>query len=72
MPILGLPGLSHPDGSQGGGSGLLVPEIRYSRRNGLELSVPYYLRLAPNRDATDHAARLSPTCCRCSRPNIAS
>ncbi|HET9428187.1 MAG TPA: LPS assembly protein LptD [Allosphingosinicella sp.] len=52
MPILGLPGLSHPDGSQGGGSGLLVPEIRFSRRNGLELSVPYYLRLAPNRDAT--------------------
>jgi len=51
-PILGLPGLSHPDGSQGGGTGVLVPEIRYSRRNGLELSVPYYLRFAPNRDAT--------------------
>ena len=41
MPVLGLPGLSHPDGSQGGGSGLLVPEVRFSRRNGLELSVPY-------------------------------
>ena len=52
MPVLGLPGLSHPEGSQGGGSGLLVPEVRFSRRNGLELSVPYYLRLAPNRDAT--------------------
>ena len=52
MPVLGLPGLSHPDGSLGGGSGLLVPEVRFSRRNGLELSVPYYLRLAPNRDAT--------------------
>jgi LPS-assembly protein len=51
-PIFGLPGLSHPDGQQGGGSGVLVPEIRYSRRNGVELSVPYYLRLAPNRDAT--------------------
>jgi LPS-assembly protein len=51
-PILGLPGLSHPDGRQGGGTGLLVPEIRYSRRNGLELSLPYYIRLAPNRDAT--------------------
>ena len=58
MPILGLPGLSHPDGSQGGGTGVLVPEIRYSRRNGLELSVPYYLRLAPNRDAHHHPARL--------------
>ena len=51
-PIIALPGLSHPDGSQGGGSGLLVPDIRFSRRNGFEFSVPYYLRLAPNRDAT--------------------
>ncbi|MDQ4088008.1 MAG: LPS assembly protein LptD, partial [Pseudomonadota bacterium] len=51
-PIIALPAFSHPDGSEGGGSGVLVPEIRFSRRNGLELSVPYYLRLAPNRDAT--------------------
>ena len=52
LPILALPGLSHPDGSNGGGSGLLVPDIRFSRRNGLELSLPYYFKLAPNRDAT--------------------
>ena len=52
QPILGLPGLSHPDGSQGGGSGLLVPEVRFNRRNGFEISAPYYFRLAPNRDAT--------------------
>ncbi len=52
MPILGLPGLSHPDGGQGGGSGVLVPEIRLSGPNGVELSVPYYIRLGPNRDAT--------------------
>jgi len=51
-PIIALPGLSHPDGSQAGGSGLLVPEFRFGRRNGLELSLPYYLRIAPNRDAT--------------------
>jgi LPS-assembly protein len=51
-PILALPGLSHPDGTQAGGTGLLVPEFRFSRRNGLELSLPYYLRLATNRDAT--------------------
>ena len=51
-PIIALPGLSHPDGSQRGGSGLLVPELRYNRRNGLELNVPYYIRLAPNRDVT--------------------
>jgi LPS-assembly protein len=50
--IAALPWLSHPDGTGGGGTGLLVPEIRISRNNGVELSTPYYLRLAPNRDAT--------------------
>jgi LPS-assembly protein len=52
MAMLPLPGLSHPDGSQGGGTGFLVPELRYSRRNGLEISAPYYLRFAANRDLT--------------------
>jgi LPS-assembly protein len=51
-PIIALPGLSHPDGSEGGGSGILVPDIRFSRRNGLEVSLPYYFKIAPNRDAT--------------------
>lgn len=52
VPIVGLPGLSHPDGSEGGGTGLLVPEIRITRSNGLEVSVPYYYKIAPNKDAT--------------------
>ncbi len=52
IPIIGLPGLSHPDGSEGGGSGLLVPDIRISRSNGLELTFPYYFKIAPNKDAT--------------------
>ncbi|MBV9883101.1 MAG: LPS-assembly protein LptD [Sphingomonadaceae bacterium] len=51
-PILGLPGLSHPDGQGGGGSGFLVPELRYSRRNGVAISTPYYLRFSSNRDLT--------------------
>ena len=51
-PILWLPGLSHTDGSQGGGSGVLVPDIRYSRTNGFELALPYYFKIAPNRDLT--------------------
>ncbi|MES2495124.1 MAG: LPS assembly protein LptD [Pseudomonadota bacterium] len=51
-PILWLPGLSHPDGSGGGGSGLLLPDIKYSRVNGAELGLPYYFQLAPNRDLT--------------------
>ncbi len=51
--ILWLPGLSHPDGSGGGGgSGLLVPDFRYSRVNGLELAQPFYQKLGPNRDLT--------------------
>ncbi|TVV72879.1 LPS-assembly protein LptD [Sphingomonas solaris] len=51
--ILWLPGLSHPDGSgTGGASGLLVPNFRYSRTNGLEVALPYYYQLAPNRDLT--------------------
>ena len=39
-PIIPLPGLSHPDGSNGGGTGFLVPEVRLSRLNGFELSAP--------------------------------
>jgi LPS-assembly protein len=51
--ILALPWLSHPDGSgNGGGTGLLVPEVRFNSSNGIEVSVPYYMKLAPNRDAT--------------------
>jgi LPS-assembly protein len=50
--IIALPGLSHPDGSEGGGSGLLVPDVRFSQSNGLEISAPYYFKLAPNKDAT--------------------
>ncbi|TFI60148.1 LPS-assembly protein LptD [Sphingomonas parva] len=50
--IIALPWLSHPDGSEGGGSGLLVPELRISQSNGVELSAPYYFKLAPDKDAT--------------------
>src|SRR3546814_10012236 len=51
LPLIPLPGLSHPVGGEGG-SGLLVPDIRYDRVNGLELSLPYYLQIAPNRHLT--------------------
>lgn len=52
LRLIALPWLSHPDGSDGGGTGLLVPEIRLSQSNGFELSAPYYLKLAPDKDAT--------------------
>ena len=51
LPLIPLPGLSHPANSEAG-SGLLVPEIRLDRTNGFEIAVPYYLRLAPDRDLT--------------------
>ncbi len=52
VPLVGLPGFSHPDRRTGGGSGFLVPDLRISRTNGVELALPYYLRFAPNQDAT--------------------
>jgi LPS-assembly protein len=51
IPLIPLPGLSQPIGDSGG-SGLLVPDLRYSRVNGLEFALPYYFKLAPNRDLT--------------------
>lgn len=51
LPLIPLPGFSHPVGDAGG-SGLLVPNLRYDRTNGLEVALPYYLKLAPNRDIT--------------------
>lgn len=51
LPLIPLPGLSHPVGEQGG-TGILVPDIRYDRVNGLEFSLPYYIKLGENRDLT--------------------
>lgn len=51
LPLIPLPGFSHPVGGEGG-NGLLVPNIRYDRTNGVEVALPYYLKLAPNRDLT--------------------
>ena len=40
-------------GADGDGvTGALVPDIAFSSSNGLELAMPYYWRLAPNRDLT--------------------
>ncbi len=51
IPLVPLPGLSHPIGGEAG-SGFLVPDLRIDRTNGVEIALPYYLRLAPNRDLT--------------------
>jgi LPS-assembly protein len=51
LATLPLPRLSNPVGGDAD-SGVLSPDISYSRVNGLELAVPYYFRLAPNRGLT--------------------
>lgn len=39
-------------GKAGGISGVLVPDISLSQRRGFEVALPYYHRIAPNRDLT--------------------
>lgn len=51
LPVVPLPGLSHSV-NKVAETGILVPDIRYSRNNGLEVSLPYYWRFSENRDAT--------------------
>ena len=51
LPTVPLPTFSHPVGG-GNASGLLLPDVRYNRVNGLQLSVPYLFDLADNRDLT--------------------
>jgi LPS-assembly protein len=51
LPLVPLPGLSHPTDTSAG-SGFLVPQLRFSRNNGVEIEQGYYFRLAPNRDLT--------------------
>jgi LPS-assembly protein len=46
-----LPGFSIPANSEGA-SGILAPDLRYSRANGVEATLPIYLRIAENRDLT--------------------
>lgn len=46
-----LPAFSHPVGGQSD-DGFLMPDLRYSRTNGLQFSLPYIFSFAPNRDLT--------------------
>ncbi|HET7526338.1 MAG TPA: LPS assembly protein LptD, partial [Burkholderiaceae bacterium] len=51
VPILGVPVLSFPLTDERK-SGWLPPTINLDSKSGLELAVPYYWNIAPNRDAT--------------------
>ena len=58
--ILPLPGLSvRTDGGAVGG--FLVPDLRFSKNNGIEVSGSYYVRLADNKDLTLSAYLFSKT-----------
>lgn len=51
LPVLALPGLSHPADDRGG-TGFLIPNIKYTKNTGLEVATPFYLLLGPNKDLT--------------------
>lgn len=51
VPILWLPYLSFPLDDRRK-TGLLYPTLGYSDERGLDLTVPYYINIAPNYDAT--------------------
>lgn len=51
VPVMYFPYLSFPISDERQ-SGFLIPSIGYETGNGLDLRVPYYWNIAPNRDAT--------------------
>nr|WP_245841678.1 LPS assembly protein LptD [Sphingomonas lenta] len=51
LPVIPLPSFSTTVGG-GSDNGFLSPDIGYSRANGVEVTTPYYFRLAPNRGLT--------------------
>ncbi len=58
VPLLPVPALSFPLSNKRK-SGFLPPAIGVDNVNGLELTVPYYWNIAPNRDATLFPAVMS-------------
>jgi LPS-assembly protein len=58
VPILGAPYITFPLSDERK-SGWLPPNINLDNISGLELVMPYYLNLAPNRDATFYPTILS-------------
>jgi LPS-assembly protein len=58
LPILPVPEISFPL-SDKRKSGMLPPTIGLDNLNGVELTLPYYWNIAPNRDATFYPALMS-------------
>jgi LPS-assembly protein len=51
-PILALPKFSHPESFDESQSGILSPDVSYSRELGAELAIPYLWAIAPEQDLT--------------------
>ncbi|MEJ8835632.1 LPS-assembly protein LptD [Ramlibacter sp. AN1133] len=58
LPILPVPSLSFPLGD-GRKSGVLPPTFGIDNKSGVELTLPYYWNIAPNRDATLYPTLMS-------------
>ncbi|PCI32713.1 MAG: hypothetical protein COB54_06355 [Alphaproteobacteria bacterium] len=52
VPILYTPYFSHPDPTVHSASGFLTPEFSTSSELGLNVTIPYYFSLAPDKDLT--------------------
>jgi LPS-assembly protein len=52
VPVLYTPYFSHPDPTVKRKSGFLAPSFASSKELGLQVEVPYFFNLAPNRDLT--------------------
>ena len=51
VPLFVLPTITQPLGTDGS-KGFLFPNLQYTRTNGLEVVLPYYLKIKSNRDLT--------------------
>ena len=51
VPLFVIPTFSQTLG-EAGSSGLLFPDLQYNRSNGVEVALPYYFKIADNRDLT--------------------
>lgn len=58
VPILPVPALTFPTGDKRK-SGVLPPTIGLDNKNGLDLTLPYYWNIAPNRDLTLYPTLMS-------------
>jgi LPS-assembly protein len=59
VPIVYTPWVNFSLDTKTRKSGLLAPEVGYSRRTGEELTIPFYWNIAPNIDATISARMMS-------------